>query len=84
MLATVVWAVAGSTVWAVWRGSLPERMGVVAILSVAWTLVVPDDLLLTIGVPVIVMSPMARRLTGPKLSLPFLALGVASGVDETA
>ena len=84
MLATVVWAAAGSVVYAVWRRSLPNLMGLVAVLSVGWTLALSDDQLLTIGVPVIIMSLTARWLGRGDISLFFLAMSVATDVDEAA
>lgn len=84
VLATVVWAAAGSVAYAVWRGTLPGLMGLVAVLSFGWTMVLPDDQLLTIGVPVIIISLTARRLRRADVSLLLLAVSVATDVDETA
>lgn len=84
VLATVVWAAAGSVAYAVWRGALPSLMGFVAVLSFGWTLFQPDDQLLMIGVPVIIMSLTARWLGRGDVNLLFLATSMATDVDETA
>ena len=84
VLATVVWAAAGSVAYAVWRGSLPILMGLVAVMSFGWTVALPDNQLLTIGVPVIIMSLAARWLGRSNMSLLFLTMSVAMDVDETA
>ena len=83
-LATVVWAVSASVACAVWRKELPNLMGLIAAMALVWTLVLSDNQLLTIGVPVIVMSVAARWLSRGDTSIIFLAMSVAANVDETA
>jgi hypothetical protein len=83
VLATVVWAVAGAVAHAVLRGALPRSMVLIAGMAVGWTLVVPDDQLLTIGVPVIAMSLSTRWWIGRgDVSLLFFATRVATGPDD--
>ena len=84
VMATVVWAAAGSVAYAVWRGTLPVLMGPVAALAFGWTLFVPHDQLLTIAVPVVLLSLAIRWLRQGNVSLIFLAMGLASDVDEIA
>lgn len=84
VLATVVWAAAGSVTYAVWRGTLPGPMGLVAVLSFGWTMVLPDDQLLTIGIPVIIMSLTARSLSRTDVSMLLLAVSVVTDVEEIA
>jgi hypothetical protein len=82
VLATVVWVVAGAVAHAVLRGALPRSMVLIAGIAVGWTLVVPDDQLLTIGVPVIAMSLSIRWISRGNASLLFFATSVATGADD--
>lgn len=82
VLATVVWAVAGAVAHAVLRGELPRSMVLIAGVAVGWTLAVPDDQLLTIGVPVIAMSLSTRWIGRGDASLLFFATSVATGADD--
>jgi hypothetical protein len=83
-LATVVWAAAGSVAYAVWRSALPGLMGLIAAMACLWTLVFSDDQLLTIGVPIIVMSLSAHWLGRGDMSIFLLATSMAIDAGESA
>lgn len=82
VLASVVWAAAGAVVHAVWRGALPGVMGLVAGIAVGWTLILPNDQLLTIGVPVIAMSFATRWLGRGDANALIFATSVTTGADD--
>lgn len=83
-LATVVWAASVSVAYAVWRKELPILMGITAAMAFGWTLFLSNDQLLTIGVPVIVMSVAKRWLNRSDAGIHFLVMSMAVNVDETA
>lgn len=82
VLATVVWTVAGAVAHAVLHGALPRSTVLVAGMAVGWTLFVPDDQLLTIGLPVIAMSLSTRWVGRGAANLLFFATSVATGADD--
>ena len=84
VMATVVWAAAGSVAYAVWRGTLPVLIGPVALLAFGWTLLVPHNQLLTIAAPVVLLSLAIRWLGFGNVSVVLLAMGLVTDVEEIA